>query len=245
MRSVYLIPNLLTTGNFFCGIVAIVNALNGNFTTSCVWILLAMFFDFLDGHIARITLTTSKFGEQYDSLSDLITFGLAPTIIIYEMTLHRFGRFGLAIAFIYAVCCALRLARYNSRLKPAVKKKYFDGLPTPAAAMLICSCVLASARYDLRGVIAAIPFLMLMASFLMVSNVSYPTVQAIGLKKKKPFFSLVLVVLTIGGLIFFIELFLMVSSILYAMSGLVDDWLPRRIREPKMTIQADEVREQL
>ncbi|MDP3980835.1 MAG: CDP-diacylglycerol--serine O-phosphatidyltransferase [Chlamydiota bacterium] len=225
MKKVHLLPNLLTAGNFFCGIVSITHSLNGQFVVASIWIFIAMFFDFFDGHMARISKSASKFGEQFDSLSDLLGFGIAPMIMVYEMSLNQFGRLGLAIAFIYAVCAALRLARYNARLNPDVKRTHFDGLPTPAAAGLICSSVLAASRYDLKILSTILPFLMILAAFLMVSNFEYPSVQAFGLKNKKPFVYLVLTIFALGGLIFFIELFLMIFALLYAMLGFTGDWL--------------------
>ena len=243
MRNIYLLPNLLTTGNFFCGVVSVVHSLNGRFVPASIWIFIAMLFDFFDGQMARFSKSSSKFGEQFDSLADLVAFGIAPMIMVYQMSLHQLGRLGLAVAFIYSVCCALRLARYNAHIKSGVTNKNFVGLPTPAAAGLVCSCVLVAYRYDIPNMGTILPFLMLIAAFLMVSSFEYPTWQAFGLRKKKPFFTLVLIILSIGGLIFFIELFFLIFALLYAMVGLTGDWLIGSSREQEAHHQTEHIGE--
>ncbi len=222
MKKVYLLPNLLTTGNFFSGILAIGFSLQGNFPKAALWIIIAMFFDFMDGQIARLLKSNTKFGEEYDSLSDLVTFGIAPMIMMYQMCLSRLGRFGLAIAFIYSVCCALRLARYNAKIDGRTKSG-FAGLPSPAAAGLIASSVLAADRLEWLGIEQVAPFLMLIAGFLMISTLEYPRLKFVSLKDKSPFLYLGVSVVSLGGFIFFGELCLAIGFFSYAALGIVYD----------------------
>jgi CDP-diacylglycerol---serine O-phosphatidyltransferase len=135
-RGSYILPNLFTTGNVFCGFFAIVQAMNGRFEQSATAIFVAMILDSLDGRVARMTNTQSAFGEQYDSLADMVSFGTAPALVIYEFALKGLGKLGWIAAFIYVVGAALRLARFNTNIK-VVDKRFFQGLPSPAAAALV------------------------------------------------------------------------------------------------------------
>lgn len=222
MKKVYLLPNLITTGNFFSGILSMALSLQGNFTKAALWILIGMLFDFFDGQIARLLKLNTKFGEEYDSLSDLLTFGVAPMVLMYEMCLSGMGRFGFGIAFIYSVCCALRLARYNAKLDGRTKSS-FAGLPSPAAAGLIASSVLAADRLEWAGFHEVAPFLMLAAGFLMISTIEYPRLQMFALKRKGPFLYLGLSVIALGGFIFLGELCLAIGFFLYGIGGIVYD----------------------
>ena len=137
-RGIYLLPNLFTTACLFAGFYAIVAAIRGDFTTAAVAIFVAMVMDGLDGRIARLTNTQSAFGAEYDSLADMVAFGLAPALVMFEWALNGLGKFGWMVAFIYAACGALRLARFNTQVGIA-DKRYFQGLPSPAAAACIAA----------------------------------------------------------------------------------------------------------
>lgn len=140
MKKIYILPNLLTTANMFCGFYSIVSALNGDFLTAAWAILIAMAFDLMDGRVARLTRTTSTFGVEYDSFSDLISFGLAPSLVTYLWCLKPYGRLGWLAAFLYTACTALRLARFNI-LVNVVSKRWFQGLPSPLAAATIATAI--------------------------------------------------------------------------------------------------------
>lgn len=226
MKKIYLLPNFITTGNFLSGILSITNSLQGNFPRAALWILIAMLFDFLDGQIARMSKSGTKFGEEYDSLSDLVTFGLAPTIMMYEMCLSQLGRFGWGVAFIYSVTCALRLARYNAKLDGR-PKTFFTGLPSPAAGGLIASSVLAADHLEWFGVEEVGPFMMLVLGFLMISTLRYPSLHAFGLKSKGPFLYLGLGAISLGGFILLGEVCLSVGFLIYTLGGLAYDLFHR------------------
>ena len=139
-RGIYILPNLFTTAALFCGFFAIVQAMQGDFERAAVAIFIAMVMDGLDGRVARLTHTQSAFGAEYDSLSDMVSFGAAPSLVVYEWALHDLGRLGWIAAFIYCVGAALRLARFNTTLE-VVDKRFFQGLPSPAAAALVAGFV--------------------------------------------------------------------------------------------------------
>src|SRR5438477_4926408 len=155
-RGIYLLPNLFTTAALFAGFYAIVQAMNGRFDQSAVAIFVAMVLDGLDGRVARLTRTQSEFGAEYDSLSDMVSFGAAPALVIYEWSLKGMGKLGWFAAFVYCACAALRLARFNTNID-LVDKRYFQGLPSPAAAGLIAGLVWALESYDVAR--ADIPLL--------------------------------------------------------------------------------------
>src|SRR5688572_31912686 len=156
-RGIYLLPNLLTTGGLFSGFYAILAAASGNFEAACIAVLVAGLFDGLDGRVARLTGTTSEFGVQYDSLSDLVSFGMAPSLVMYHWALEGFradgpvlAKVGWAAAFLYAACAALRLARFNTQVGSA-DKRWFIGLASPAAAGLMVSFVWAMNTFGFSG----------------------------------------------------------------------------------------------
>ncbi len=195
-RGIYLLPNLLTTAALFAGFYAIVAAMKGFFDTAAIAIFIAMIADGLDGRVARMTNTQSAFGAEYDSLSDLASFGLAPALVMYSWSLYHLGKLGWLAAFLYVAATALRLARFNTQ---ASDKYYFQGLPCPSAAGLLASIVWMGASYDLEGVSIAIPMavLTLIAAGLMVSSVRYSSFKQIDFKGKVPFFTIVLAVILI------------------------------------------------
>ncbi|MBI1884110.1 MAG: CDP-diacylglycerol--serine O-phosphatidyltransferase [Chlamydiae bacterium] len=219
MRKIYLLPNLMTTGNFFCGVMSLSASLKGHFEKAALWILVAMLFDFLDGYVARLSKSYTKFGEEYDSLSDLTTFGIAPMILMYRLVLSGLGRLGISVAFIYSVSCALRLARYNAKLD-GTHKSYFVGLPTPAAGGFLAANILARHHLPWLENIWVAPLVMFFLGFLMVSTIPYPRLSGLFLKRKEPFIYLVIGALFLGAVIFLEEICLSVIFGSYVVGGL-------------------------
>ena len=196
-RGIYLLPNLFTTAALFSGFYAIVAAINGRFEAAAIAVFCAMVLDGMDGRVARMTNTESDFGAEYDSLSDMISFGLAPGLVIYEWALTELGRIGWVVAFVYTVTAALRLARFNTQVETA-DKNYFQGLPSPSAAGIVVGFVWIGAEYQLEvtrglGVIALI--ITLLAGALMISNVRYSSFKTIDFKGKVPFVHILTTVL--------------------------------------------------
>ena len=188
-RSIYLLPNLFTTAALFAGFYAIVQSMNGRYEIAAVSIFIAMVLDGLDGRVARLTHTQSEFGAEYDSLSDMVSFGVAPSILMYEWAFRDLGKWGWFAAFIYCTGAALRLARFNTNID-VVDKRYFQGLPSPAAAALVAGFVWVMldnkfTGYDLRWYAAA---LTVFAGLSMVSNFKYYSFKSINMRKSVPFF---------------------------------------------------------
>jgi len=195
-RGIYILPNLFTTMNIFCGFYAVIAAVNGAINAAAIAILVAVIFDALDGKIARATHTTSRFGVEYDSLADLISFGLAPGLMTYLWVLKPLGRLGWLAAFLFMVCGALRLARFNTQVD-SVKSDYFVGLPIPAAAGMLAATVLLHHRLGIGTSANKILILMLIyiLSFLMVSSIKFHSFKKPELFKKMNFNVLVAAVL--------------------------------------------------
>jgi CDP-diacylglycerol--serine O-phosphatidyltransferase len=171
------LPSIFTSGNLFCGLLAIIEAFNGNYYRGAWLIILAGFFDSIDGMVARLTHQYSRFGAELDSLSDLISFVLAPMILIYPLTLKSLGIWGNLTAFVFVVAGAIRLARFNANLKSLTEKEIFHGLPTPAAGGAVASFLLFNnaVYYDLT-MLRFIPLVIILLSILMVSNIEYPPI---------------------------------------------------------------------
>jgi CDP-diacylglycerol---serine O-phosphatidyltransferase len=197
-RGIYILPNLFTTLNLFCGFYAIIASVNGQFYAAGVSILIAAVFDALDGKVARATRTTSRFGVEYDSLADVISFGLAPGLMMYLWVLKPLGRLGWLAAFLFMACGALRLARFNTQVN-TVKSDFFVGLPIPAAASMLSVTVLICHRLGLEVNINKIAMLVLLycLSFLMVSSIKYNSYKKPELFKKKNFNVLVAAILVL------------------------------------------------
>lgn len=195
-RGIYLLPNLFTTASLFAGFYAIVQAMNDRFEHAAVAIFIAMVLDGLDGRVARLTRTQSAFGAEYDSLSDMVSFGVAPALVAYVWALQGLGKLGWIGAFIYCAGAALRLARFNTQLDVA-DKRYFQGLPSPSAAALIAGMVWVLNDYGIKGV--DIPWLAwavtVFAGLSMVTNLRYYSGKEINLRKSVPFFAVLMVVL--------------------------------------------------
>jgi len=221
MKKVYLLPNLFTTANLFCGVTSIVLVSQGDFVQAAWFLFASMFFDVLDGLVARLTHSTSYFGVQYDSLSDVISFGVAPAWMIYSLALSDMGRVGIALIFVYIACSALRLARFNSQIN-ADEKSIFTGLPTPAAAGVLASIVLLLNNYALMDWMRFVPIVMIGVSYLMVSRIRYPSIKRINvMKARQPFFYLVGAILAICMAVFHTELFLFCGFSGYLILGFV------------------------
>jgi CDP-diacylglycerol--serine O-phosphatidyltransferase len=218
---IYILPNLFTTGNMFFGFLSIVQSLEGKFMMAAYAIVAAAVFDLLDGRVARITQATSKFGMEYDSLSDLVSFGVAPAILLYLWALKPFDRIGWLASFMFMACGALRLARFNVQAA-SIEKKYFQGLPIPMAAGIVATSVTAmnTDHIDPQKNIYILAMTLLL-SFVMVSNFRYRSFKELDLKQRKPFFALII------GLCIFIfiaikpEVHLFIAFISYAVLGAV------------------------
>lgn len=195
-RGIYLLPNAFTTAALFCGFYAIVMAMNGQFSNAAVAIFAAMVLDAVDGRVARLTNTTSEFGAQYDSLSDMVSFGAAPALIMYEWALRGMGKLGWLAAFVYCAGAALRLARFNTNIT-VVDKRFFQGLPSPAAAALVAGFIWL--MDDLR--IAGSDFnwlswtITLYAGLTMVTNAPFYSFKDVNFRKSVPFIAVFLIVL--------------------------------------------------
>jgi len=197
-RGIYLLPNLFTITALFAGFYAIVSSMRGQFENAAIAIFVAMIMDSLDGRIARLTNTTTEFGAQLDSLSDMVSFGLAPALAVYSWSLHFLGKVGWLVAFIYAVAVCLRLARFNVQ-HAKISKRHFYGFPSPAGAGLIASVIWLGQVYVVSGfsVRLSVAVLTLITGLLMVSNVRYRSFKDIDLKGKVPFIFIVALVMTL------------------------------------------------
>ncbi|NOX75829.1 MAG: CDP-diacylglycerol--serine O-phosphatidyltransferase [Gammaproteobacteria bacterium] len=195
-RGIYLLPNLFTTGCLFAGFYAIVAAMGGRFESAAIAIFIAMIMDGLDGRVARLTNTQSAFGAEYDSLADMVSFGLAPALVVYVWALSDLGKLGWLGAFVYTAGTALRLARFNTQVGSA-DKRYFQGLASPAAAAVVAGLVWVGHDYQVEGLgISVFAFVVTVcAGLLMVSNVRYRSFKDLDLKGKVPFVTILAVVL--------------------------------------------------
>ncbi len=223
-RGIYLLPNLFTTGALFAGFYAVVQAMNGRFEHAAVAIFIAMVLDGLDGRVARLTHTQSAFGAEYDSLSDMVSFGVAPALVIYEFALQGLGKFGWIAAFVYCAGAALRLARFNTQLDAVTDKRFFQGLPSPSAAALVAGFVWVMVEYgiagsEVRGLAAVIA---LFGGLTMVSNFRFYSGKEINLRKSVPFFVILLVVLAFILISTSPPEVLFGSFVLYGLSGYAD-----------------------
>ncbi len=225
-RGIYLLPNLFTTAGLFAGFYAIVAAMKGYFANAAIAIFVAMVADGLDGRVARLTNTTSAFGAQYDSLADMVGFGIAPALVIYSWALSQLGKIGWLAAFIYTAGTALRLARFNTQLG-VVDKRYFYGLPSPAAAGVLAGMVWFARELsvDGHGLAWGVAIITAAMGCLMVTSFRYYSFKQLDLRKHVPFVAVVVVVLIFvfisvdpPSVLFFIFLF-------YALSGpVVSSW---------------------
>jgi CDP-diacylglycerol--serine O-phosphatidyltransferase len=237
-RGIYLLPNLFTSGGLFAGFFAIIAASQGRFEAACVGIFVAAILDGVDGRVARLTNTQTEFGVQYDSLADLVSFGMAPALVMYYWALSAYrldgvtaGKIGWLAAFLYAACAALRLARFNSQVAQ-VDKRWFIGLASPAAAGLMASFVWTC--HDMQWQGAALRHYALAvtvaAALLMVSRIRYTSFKGSGRGPKGervPFFAIVVAIAVLIALVLDPPRVLLAAGVLYALSGPVQ-WAWRR-----------------
>ena len=231
-KSFYILPNLFTTASLFLGFLGIIWTVSGHYDRTALLIIFGMFMDGLDGKIARLTNTSTDFGIQYDSLADLVTFGVAPAFLMYNFALHNFGRVGIAVAFLFVVCAALRLARFNVTTSPS-NKRFFSGLPSPPAGCTLGCFVFFSPLLP-DAIQGAIPWFCLfytaIVALLMVSNIRYASFKEFGVFRAHPFRSIFLyVVLPIALIIANPRIFCFMLTLAYVVSGLIHTYvvLPR------------------
>jgi len=233
-KGIYILPNLITLSSMFAGFYSIISSLNSDYETAAWSIMIASVFDALDGWVARLTHTSTRFGIEIDSLADVISFGVAPGVLVYTWTLSSFGRVGWLGSFFLVACAALRLARFNVQMGSA-EKKHFTGLPSPAAALVIATTVVA---YDpiidilehlkLRWLADAVgkDYWVLAMTFLvaglMVSNITYHSIKEANLKERRPFGLLVAIVVFLAVVAYHPALVLFMVSIAYVATGLAE-----------------------
>lgn len=221
-RGIYLLPNMFTALNLFCGFYAIVAATQSEFVAASYAILIAGVFDFLDGKVARATHSTSKFGVEFDSLSDLVSFGVAPGLLVYMWALQPLGRIGWLAGFVFMVCGALRLARFNTQVA-VVSSKYFVGLPIPAGAGVTVATILFCDELAINPHAYPLVFLIMVyvLSFLMVSTMKYPSLKGLDLSRIKSFNVLVAAILILVSIAAQPHVALFLFGAIYIFSGLV------------------------
>jgi len=219
-RAIYLLPNLFTTAGLFAGFYAIVAAMKGFFDAAAVAIFVAMLMDTLDGRVARLTNTQTAFGAEYDSLSDMMAFGVAPALVAYSWSLYNLGKLGWLAAFVYTAAGALRLARFNTQIGSA-DKRYFQGLPIPAAAGIVASLVWLGNQYELAGEALAVivALITITVAVLMVSNIRYHSFKEFNLKDRVPFVAILVLVLIFAGISLNPPIVLFLLGFCYGISG--------------------------
>ena len=238
--AIYILPNLFTTIGLFAGFYAVVAAVNGQFEIASIAILVAGVLDGLDGRVARITNTESAFGAQYDSMTDMVAFGIAPSLLVYKWTLFQFGKVGWMLAFLYAAAVAIRLARFNVE-SGKVSKRYFRGLSSPPSAGLIIAMVWVGEVYGMQGVGSGLfaALVTFVAAGLMVSNVPYFSFKDVDLRSRVSVFYVVLFAFCLA--LFFTNppLVLFLISFTYALVGALVMPLVRRRRRRRGSVSSD------
>jgi CDP-diacylglycerol--serine O-phosphatidyltransferase len=233
-RGIYLLPNLFTTAALFAGFYAIVQAMNARYEQAAIAVFVAMVLDGLDGRVARLTRTQSEFGAEYDSLSDMVSFGAAPALIMYVWALQPLGRLGWIAAFVYCAGAALRLARFNTNID-IVDKRFFQGLPSPAAAALVAGFVWIVDDFQiervewLRGLACGVT---LFAGITMVTNVPFYSFKDINFRRSVPFWAVLIVVLALILVSTNPPLVLFGLFVAYSLSGYTI-WVWNRRRKPR------------
>lgn len=224
---IYALPNILTAGNFVFGYLAITFSIQQRFEYAAYSLLLAALFDLLDGRVARMTRTTSQFGMEFDSLCDLVSFGIAPSVMIYMASLENFGRLGLAIVVGYALCGALRLARYNT-FYPVLPKSHFQGLPIPIASATLATFIFFAREIELNLMRSYWSLgIVLLLSIMMVSTLRFPSFKDLQLKRRSPMSILTFLLLILAALIIWFEVSAFVFLIAYILISLVLDFVRR------------------
>ncbi len=220
-RGIYLLPNLFTTGALFAGFYSIIAAMNEQFEPAAIAIFVAMVLDGMDGRIARLTNTASEFGMEYDSLSDMVSFGLAPALIMYQWALSDIGKLGWLAAFVYTASAALRLARFNTQAA-SIDKRFFQGLPSPAAAAVLAGMIWFGGSYGLTDGTSVLVFCLpvtIIVGILMVSNIRYHSFKQLDLKGRVPFMAVLVIIPVFVFIAVEPPLVLFFMTSLYAMSG--------------------------
>lgn len=222
-KGIYILPNTLTLCGMFCGFFAILSSFKGHFIYSAWAILIAIIFDGLDGWVARLTNSTTKFGVELDSLSDLVAFGVAPAVLLYSWALQPFGRVGWGAAFLFVICGALRLARYNVQMGNT-ESKAFTGLPIPGAGVVVASLVLFYSEVvgNMDGRNYPVLILTIVLAILMVSTLRFHGMKEVDFKKRKPFWLLIVIVIAIVMIFMYPEIVLFVFSIIYVIWGMTE-----------------------
>ena len=239
-KGVYLLPNLLTTANLFCGFYAIIAAMKGRYEIAAIAVIIAVALDSLDGRIARMTNTTSRFGAEYDSLCDLVAFGVTPALLIYSWSLSSYGKWGWLGAFLFAVCGALRLARFNVQIG-SMDSRFFNGLPIPGGAAVVATGILLYYYLGGEGVFAHLAILIgiVALALLMVSSVKYYSFKDLNFFSRKPFMSFVLIILILVVIVAEPQIMLFTFAFGYSLTGplwgiyqTVRRWLGVKAKKP-------------
>jgi CDP-diacylglycerol--serine O-phosphatidyltransferase len=219
-KGIYVLPNLFTTSNLFCGFYSAIASMTEMYEIAAVAILIAVVLDGLDGRIARITHTTSKFGAEYDSLCDLVTFGVAPGLLAYNWSLVAYGKWGWLAAFLFAVCGALRLARFNVQIG-VIDSRVFNGLPIPGGAAAVATGVLLYYYLDGEGRFASLAVMtsVVALSLFMVSSIKYYSFKDLNFFSRKPFMSFVLIVLILVIVVAEPQIMMFTFAFGYSLSG--------------------------
>jgi len=246
-KGIYLLPNTLTLCGMFCGFFAILSAVNGNFVHAAWAIVLANIFDGLDGWIARLTNTATRFGIELDSLSDLVAFGVAPSILMYKWALVPFGRVGWAVAFLFVACGALRLARFNVQTGTSTSKA-FKGMPIPAAATIVASIVIFYYEFNtsLPNENLFFPIITTVLSLLMVSTLRFHGLKEINFSERKPFWFLVVFVLILFVLLIHPSTAIFIFAMFYFVWGIIENIYlffrkkPEQVLEPEPNLMIEE-----
>lgn len=218
-KGVYLLPNLFTTGALFGGFFAIIAAMNGDFAHAALAIFAAQILDGFDGRVARMTNTQSAFGTEYDSLSDMVSFGLAPAILTYSWALHPLGKYGMGAAFIFTACAALRLARFNTQVGVA-DSRYFTGLASPPAATLIASGVWLGSEWELTTEVSIFAAVVItFVGLMMVSNMRYQSFKGLDKNRRVPFVAMLITMMVFIAITVNPPVVLFLLAFAYALSG--------------------------
>ncbi|BCD67637.1 CDP-diacylglycerol--serine O-phosphatidyltransferase [Nitratiruptor sp. YY09-18] len=216
----YVFPNFFTALSAFLGVISIIASIKGEFEKAAWLIFISLILDGLDGRVARLTNATSKFGVEFDSLADIVAFGVAPAILLYQTIGHNYGKFGSIVAALFVVFGAIRLARFNV-MAPSSEPSIFVGIPIPTAAVFVSSWILLYDKYQLRGYGMLILLASLTVAFLMVSNIRYPSFKKIDIKRHQVFKILILMVAIVAILYLFPIESLTLLITLYILSGIV------------------------
>ncbi len=246
-KGVYLLPNLITAAGIFAGFYVIIATTDGHYERAAWFILLAAIFDGLDGKVARLTGTSSKFGVELDSLADVISFGVAPGVLLYDWALRPFGNLGWLAAFLYVICGALRLARFNVQVS-TVESRRFVGMPIPAAACIVATCVLLFYELGGTGTIKMVSMVLLvfLLAFLLVSNIEYLSLKDPDLFKRQPFVMLVVAIMLLIVIVAKPQIMLFLIGMAYMASGPIVyyiGWRKKRHENKEVPVEAEELSE--